>query len=299
MRAKIILNPSSGKQIVQKNLDRIIGNLIIDGVLNHVDVFATKDKFDALNEVKKLKSGEYDFIIPVGGDGTVNEVVNGIMLGKCKIPMAILPAGTVNDFGQFLNIPTDVHKFCNMIKNNKRKVIDVGKVGNRYFINVLAGGLLTDVGYKVSSDSKTVLGKYAYYIEGMKEFPKQIFRSVNLGIKSEEFSGEEDIFMFVITNIPTIGGFKKIAPRAQFDDGLLDVCIIKKSEWTEWSEVISLLIKAMKGEHINHPKVLYIQTPKIELDTRENIELDIDGEQGSRLPATIEVVPKALEIIVP
>ncbi|QEK11919.1 YegS/Rv2252/BmrU family lipid kinase [Crassaminicella thermophila] len=298
MKAKIILNPSSGKQIVQKNLDRIIGNLILDGVLKYVDVFKMKNRFDAFEEVKSIKMGEYDCIIAVGGDGTVHEVINGVMIGNNKIPIAILPAGTVNDFAKFMNIPTDVKGFCNMIKKNQRKKIDLGKVGDRYFINVLAGGLLTDVGYKVSPDLKTVLGKYAYYVEGMKEIPKQMFKSISLEIDSEEFTGEEDIFMFIVTNTPSVGGFKKIAPKAKIDDGLLDICIIKKSDIPEF---LSLFFHTMKGEHIYHPKVLYFQTSEIKLKCKKDvkIDLDVDGEQGGKLPATIEVIPKAIDMIVP
>ncbi|QXM05779.1 diacylglycerol/lipid kinase family protein [Crassaminicella indica] len=298
MKVKFIINPSSGKQIIQKNLDRIIGNLILEGIVKYVDVFKMKGKYDALEEVKKLKKGEYDCIIAVGGDGTVNEVVNGVMIGKNEIPIAILPAGTVNDFAKFLALPIDINGFCNMMRKNERKKVDVGKVGNRYFINVLAGGLLTDVGYKVSSEFKTVLGKYAYYVEGMKEIPRQMLRSINIEIDSEEFKGTEDIFMFIITNTPSVGGFKKLAPMAKIDDGLFDVCIVKKSDIPEF---FSLFLHIMKGEHIKHPRVLYIQTSKIELKSPKdvNVALDIDGEQGGGLPATIEVVPKGIEIIIP
>ncbi|TCO79365.1 diacylglycerol/lipid kinase family protein [Marinisporobacter balticus] len=298
MKVKIIMNPSSGKQIIQKNLEKIVGRLILDGVVKYVDVFKTEKRFDAFEEVKNIQENEYDCMIAVGGDGTVNEVINGVMVGENKIPVAILPAGTVNDFGNFLNLPTDVQGFCNMIKKNQKKKVDVGKVGDRYFINVLAGGLLTDVGYKVSSDFKTILGKYAYYVEGMKEIPKQMLKSINIEIDSEEFKGKEDIFMFIITNTPSVGGFKKIAPMAKVDDGLLDVCIIKKSDIAEF---ISLFLKIMKGQYIHHPKVLYIQTSKIMLNCQNdmNVDLDIDGEQGEKLPTTIEVIKKGMEIIVP
>ncbi|MCT4607257.1 MAG: YegS/Rv2252/BmrU family lipid kinase [Marinisporobacter sp.] len=298
MKVKFIINPSSGKQIVQKNLDRIIGNLVLEGTANYVDVFTMKGKNEAFEEVKRIKRDEYDCLVAVGGDGTVNEVVNGVMIGKSEIPIAILPAGTVNDFAKFLNLPTDVNGFCRMMEKNQRKKVDVGKVGDQYFINVLAGGLLTDVGYKVSSEIKTVLGKYAYYVEGMKEIPKQMLRSINVEINSEEFTGEEDVFMFIITNTPSVGGFKKIAPMAKIDDGLFDVCIVRKSDIPEF---FSLFLHTMKGEHIKHPRILYIQTSKIELSSPKDIQvdLDIDGEQGGRLPATIEVVQKGIEIMIP
>lgn len=298
MKVKFILNPSSGKQIVQQNLDRMIGNLILKGIVKYVDVFTTKTKFDGLEEVKKIKEGEYDLIIAVGGDGTVNEVVNGVIKGQNKTPIAILPAGTVNDFANWMEIPKDVEGFAQMIKNNKKVKVDVGKIDDQYFMNVAAGGLLTNVGYKVSSDLKTVLGRFAYYVEGMKEIPKQMFKSINLEINAAGMNTQEDVLMFLVMNTPSVGGFKKIAPKAKIDDGLLDVCIIKKSDL---SEILSLFVQTMKGEHIYHPKVKYIQTSKIELKSLEGerIGLDLDGEQRGTLPAIIEVIPKAIDMIAP
>lgn len=298
MKVKFILNPSSGKQIVQQNLDRMIGNLILKGIIKYVDVFTTKTKFDGLQEVQRMKEGEYDLIIAVGGDGTVNEVVNGVMKGQNKTPIAILPAGTVNDFANWLEIPKDVEGFAQMIRNNKKIKVDVGKINDQYFINVAAGGLLTNVGYKVSTDLKTVLGRFAYYVEGMKEIPKQMFKSINLEIHAGEMETKEEILMFLVMNTPTVGGFKKMAPKAKIDDGLLDVCIIKKSDL---SQILSLFVQTMKGEHIHHPKVQYIQTSKIELKNLEGerIDLDLDGEQRGTLPATIEVIPRAIDVIAP
>ena len=298
LKVKFIINPASGKQVIQRNMDRIIGGLALERAITSIDINFTTTRLDAKFFAQNTKKDEWDAIIVVGGDGTLNEVVSGVVESNNQVPIAILPAGTVNDFASWLNIPSKIANYANMLKNNNRMKVDVGKVNNQHFINVAAGGLLTDVGYKASSDSKTVLGKLAYYVEGMKEIPKQMFRSLKIDIKSEEFCGQEDILMFLVTNTPTVGGFRKLAPKAKVDDGKFDVCIIKKSEITE---VFSLLLRTMKGEHIHHPKVEYIQTSRIELKclNNEEIELDIDGEQGSILPVTIEVIPRAVEIIVP
>ncbi len=298
IKAKLIINPSAGKQIIQKRLDRIIGKLILDQTIKCIHVFKTQKRFDAYREVQKITKGEYDLIIAVGGDGTVNEVVNGIMAGQNEIPIAILPAGTVNDFASWLNLPKDIKGFCDMIQNFQQIPVDIGKIEDKYFINVAAGGLLTDVGYKASTEIKTVLGKFAYFVEGMKEISKQMFRSILLEIDSEELKVKEEVLMFIVTNTPSVGSFKKFAPKAKIDDGLLDVCIVKKSDLTEG---ISLFLHTMKGEHIKHPRVFYIQTPKIHFDCMdvENLNLDLDGEQWGNLPATIEVIPKAIKVVIP
>lgn len=298
MKAKIIVNPSSGKQMVQKHLDKFIGNLVLEGILNCIDIAMTHQRYDAMKEAMGIKKGEYDLIIAVGGDGTLNEVVNGVMEGQNHIPVAILPAGTVNDFANWLDIPQDIKGFCQMIRDFKKMKVDVGKAGTRYFINVAAGGLLTDVGYKASSDAKTVLGKFAYFVEGIKEIPKQGFKSILLDIEGKEGHRKEEVLLFIITNTSTAGGLKRIAPKAEIDDGLLDVCIVRKCDI---GEVFSLFLRTMRGDHIKHPKVEYMQTAQISLSCAEDMEvgLDLDGEQGGKLPITIEVIPKAIEMIVP
>ncbi len=284
--------------MVQKSLDKIIGNLIIDKIVNHVDISFTEKKLDAKLEAMNISQGEYDAIIAVGGDGTLNEVVAGVIEGGNNTPIALLPAGTVNDFANWMQISHKYDIFSAILKNNKKMKVDVGKANDQYFINVAAGGLLTNVGYKASVESKTVLGKLAYYVEGVREIPKQLFKSITVDVECEEFSGREDIFMFLITNTPTVGGFRRIAPKALINDGKLDVCIIKKSDI---AEVFYMLLRTVKGEHIFHPKVQYMQTSKITIKAVNNeiVDLDIDGEQGSILPVTIETLPEAVEIYIP
>jgi len=299
MRAKIIVNPSSGKQAVQKNLPEIVSALVLDNTITSTSVFYTQKKDDAYNEVKKIKKDEYDLIIAAGGDGTLNEVVNGIIESKSDTPIAILPAGTVNDFSNFLGISKDVAAFSQMIRDYKIIDSDVGKIGNKYFINVAAGGLLTDIGYKVSVDAKTVMGKFAYYAQGMIDLPQQIFKSIDVIFETQKRRVEQkDCIMFMVSNTPSVGGFKKISPHAKINDNKLDVFIIHKPEF---GQVLPLFIQILKGEHTNNSKITYFQTNKVTISCNnvEDFYIDIDGEQGETLPITIETVPKAVKFIVP
>jgi len=260
--------------------------------------YNTKAKDDAMYETLKTCSEGWDLIVASGGDGTVNEIAKGIAKNGNKIPVAILSSGTVNDFANYMRIPKEIEEFVDMIKKGNTIDVDLGKVNDEYFINVAASGLLTDIGYKVAPEIKAVFGKMAYYIEGLKEIPRSRIKPIKVAFKSDEFCGEDEVLLYLISNTASIGGFKKIAPGADVSDGYLDVIIIKKSEMQDLAQIF---INIFRGEHVNHPNVVYFKTKKITVESKEqeDITIDIDGEYGGKLPATYEVVPNAFRVIVP
>lgn len=295
-RIKIICNPSSGRQIMQRRVDTLCNLLINNGYV--VGKFNTEAKDDAMYETIKTVSEGWDAIVVCGGDGTVNEVAKGIAQSRKKIPVGILSSGTVNDFANYMQLPKDIESFFTMIQNGKTMDVDLGRVNDEYFVNVAASGLLTDIGYKVSPEIKAVFGKMAYYIEGLREIPKSGFRPIRVRFESDEFTGEEDILLYLISNTSSIGGFRKIAPSADVKDGYLDVVIIKKSEVQDLAQIF---INIFSGEHINHPNVIYFKSRKVKVYPvdEEDITIDIDGEYGGLLPATYEVLPSSFQIFVP
>lgn len=292
-KVKIIYNPSSGRQAAERRLDCLCKLLLDDGYL--VAKFITQKKNDAMLETIKTCNEDWDIIIVSGGDGTVNEVAKGIANSNKKVPVAILSSGTVNDFANFMKIPKNINEFYNMIKREETIDVDLGKVNDEYFVNVAAGGLLSNVAYQVPIETKMVLGRMAYYIEGLREFTQSTFESIKINIESEEYLKDEEILLFLISNSSSIGGFKKLAPKADVLDGLLDVIIIKKSGV---QDLANIFLNIFSGEHINHPNVIYFKSKSITLSTKEDIPIDIDGEYGGKLPATFEIVPKAFRIIV-
>ena len=279
MKGLFIINPSSAKQNIDSMLREIMATLILDQICSHVDVFYTKGKDDAKNRAAELKPGDYDFIVSVGGDGTLNEVTNGLILSESNIPMAIISAGTVNDFATYMKLPQTADGFCQMIKDFQTKKVDVGRVNNEYFINVLAAGMLTDIAYKVPKDKKAVLGKMAYYLEGVKEFPKQLSQNMTLTFNSKEYSGTEDIMLFLVANSKSVGGFADAAPLAP-----------------------DLIFKLFQGEHPKHPSIEYFQTKELSVLPTEQtagIAIDYDGEiLEEGLPVDISIVPEALNLII-
>ncbi len=292
-KVKIIYNPSSGRQSTERRVDRLSKLLLDDGYI--LNKFITRKKDDAMLETIRACQEDWDIIIACGGDGTVNEVAKGIANSERKVPVAILSSGTVNDFANYMKIPKNINLFYEMIKRERTIDVDLGKVNDEYFVNVAAGGLLSSVGYQVLPETKMVLGRMAYYLEGLREITTQNFEPIRINIESEEYTKDEDIFLFLISNSSSIGGFKKLAPKADVLDGLLDVVIIKKSDV---QDLASIFFNIFSGDHVNHPNVKYFKTKKIRLTVEKDMDIDIDGEYGGKLPATFEVVPKAFRLLV-
>lgn len=300
MKGLFIVNPSSGKQNIESMLKDVMSTLILDQISPHIEVFYTKKKDDAMHRAEELKTGDFDYVVAVGGDGTLNEVVNGLVRSNSNIPLAVISAGTVNDFATYMNLPQTAKDFCKMIKAFQIKQVDVGRVNDDFFINVLAAGMLTDIAYKVPKDKKAVLGKMAYYMEGVKEFPKQITQNMTLTFDSKEFTDTLDIMLFLVTNTKSVGGFADAAPLASVSDGYLDVMILKKMDSV--FETPDLIFKFLQGAHPQHDAIEYFQTKHISVHPTEKtaeIAIDYDGEiLEEGLPVDISIVPEALNLII-
>lgn len=291
-KIKIIENPSSGRQGVDSRLERITKKLLEEGYT--LNKFKTEKKDDAMYETIKACKEDWDIILVSGGDGTVNEVAKGIVEGGRKIPVAILSSGTVNDFANYMKIPKSSDEFVEMIKRGNYTDVDLGKIDDTYFVNVAAGGLLSNVGFQVQPEAKLVLGRLAYYIEGLKEITTQGIEPIRMKIESEEYNFEDDILLFLVSNSSSIGGFKNIAPKADVTDGLLDVVIIKKSDFPD---AANIFLNVFSGEHVNHPNVVYFKSKNIKISSDEEVAIDIDGEYGGVLPTEISIVNNAFRVM--
>jgi lipid kinase, YegS/Rv2252/BmrU family len=298
MKCLFIINPSSGRRTIQKTLDKMIGQLILEQVINSVDVFYTEKKDDAYHRTSNLNKDSYNFIVAVGGDGTINEVIGGIIKSESQIPLAIIAAGTVNDFANYLKLPKNINTFLEMIKDFEITKIDIGKINNQYFSNVIAGGLLSDIGFKVDKQQKALLGSLAYYIEGALSLPSQLSSPIHVCIQTENKTFDEEAFLFLISNTKSVGGFKQLIPIADVSDGLFDILIIKKCEITD---LIALSKDILLNKHIHSPFIEYFQASQITISTNREKEiiLDMDGEKGPILPITITNLHKALNLIIP
>lgn len=290
---KIIVNPISGREFGLEMVKRLIVLFSQDDW--EVLTCFTKTKGDG-KKYAMCDDGE-DLIIAIGGDGTVNEVVNGMYHGKREVPLAILPAGTVNDFGNHMNLPRNATDFYKMIQRGKTVPIDIGVCGEHAFINVCAGGLFTDIAYTVSDNSKSVMGRMAYYLEAVKEFHTKFSskKSFSLRVKTGNTLIQTKALLFIIANSGSVGGIQNIAPEADVQDGLLDVLIFEEMQITE---VIELLADIRFGKHPDNHKVMYFKAEELELFSEESMRVDLDGEEGEELPQIVKVEKSAIQLCV-
>lgn len=297
LRLKIIMNPSSGRETARTNVEDMISYLSSLGELQRSDIYYTSKQFDATEFAKNTPKDEYDYIIAVGGDGTVNEVATGMIEGGVTIPLAIYSSGTVNDFSTINGLPSLPSDFARMLMKPSFRTVDCGKANDKYFLNVLAGGLMTEVAYKVPSDLKTAFGPAAYWLSAMKDLT-QLNQTICLSFTTDEQTYEAETILFLISNSRSVGGFRKLMTKADLSDGLLDVLVVKKMDPLD---VVPLLGKLMVGEHINSDNVIYFQSDKIIINSvdKEHVRLDLDGEKGPLLPCKVECIPSVITLVVP
>lgn len=301
MKGLAIINPSSGKQIVQRNALDAINLMLTKGVADEIHLFYTQKKHDGKNRAAAITPGEYDFVMAVGGDGTVNEVVNGLVIGGSKTPLVIVGAGTTNDYATAMGIPKKPTHICEMVKNMNTVMSDVGKMNDEYFLNVAAGGILSEVAHNVSPDLKTSFGKLAYYVAGLKDLTALKLDTTPLEFQLDNgVTFTEDVFCFVIANTCSVGGFAKITPKAKINDGKLDLCILKK---VEPLDILPLVLKIQTGTHVDSPLVSYYQSSSIRVTPAsgeaDNFPVDYDGENGGTLPVCVSTCNQAVRLVVP
>lgn len=294
-RARLIYNPSSGREIVRRRLPDILD--LMESAGYETSCHATRGEDDATEEAARAVARGFDVIIAAGGDGTIYEVVNGMAEQKARPALGIIPCGTSNDFARAVGIPKSIRRSCEIIMKGKRKRIDLGRINDRYFINIAGGGSLTNLTYEVPSKLKTMIGQMAYYVKGLEKLPSLHPIRVRLETRKEVLVDEE-IMVFLIANSRSIGGFDKLAPEADLSDGKLDVIVVKK---TSIAEFIRLATQAMRGEHVKDPHILYFQADYIKATTSgdELVQLNLDGELGGQLPCVVEALPGHIELFVP
>lgn len=288
-KALLIYNPNSGNGMFKNNLDKIIEAFQKKRMMI-IPVRTDKPAF--LNELLR-EASRYDFskIIAAGGDGTINVVVNAMINNNLDLPLAIFPAGTANDFAYYFDLPHDLESMIKVALDDHYTYADVGKVNDRYFVNVAAMGFLVDVSHKTDPNIKNTLGVMSYYLKGISEVPK--LQPIPISIESQEYTAKEKMYFMLVMNGRSAGGFKRIGAHAEINDGLLDVMLFREIPFTEFPQ---LLINFMQGQHTENKNVVYFKTQRVHLEADPSIGTDIDGEKGCEFPLDIQCIPKKLRI---
>lgn len=288
-RARFIYNPSAGKETIKNKVPYILQRLESMGY--ETSTFATLGEGDAQKEARRCSKAGFDLLVVAGGDGTVYEVINGISDLPKRPKIAILPAGTSNDFAKALGVSKKIEEAIDVIEWGNLANVDVGRMNDKYFINIAGGGSLTEITYEVPSKNKTILGKFAYHLKGIEKIPE--YKPFQIEIELPDRTIHEEAMIFLIANSNVVGGFKKLAPDASISDGLLDVILLKKSNI---AQLIGVFSKLRSGEHVFDHNVIHFQAPSFKIKTDREIKINLDGELGGAAPCDFEVLPKHLQV---
>lgn len=291
-RARIIYNPTAGREAFRKHLGEVLEKLEIAGY--ETSSHATTKEGDATQAAKQAVERGFDLIISAGGDGTLNEVIAGVSPFEKRPRIGLIPMGTTNDFARALRIPRDIDKALEIIIRGDTIPVDVGVMNDRHFINIAGGGGVTELTYDVPSRLKTVLGQLAYYLKGIEMLPSIKSSRVKIEYDGEVFDDEAMLFLVGLTN--SVGGFEKLAPNSSINDGKFTLLILKKCNIGEFIRIVTL---ALRGEHINDPLVISSKAEKITVTSPERVLLNLDGEFGGVLPATFINLCRHIEMFAP
>ena len=287
-RLVLAYNPVSGHAAFKRKLDWIIKEFQKRNCM--VIPYRTLRHNHHFHEF--VREAAPDGIIAAGGDGTVHEIVNLVMQHGISLPVGIIGSGTSNDFATYLHINDDFDAYFDAIAAGSTRAVDLGRVGEEYFINVASAGMMTGIAHEVPSRLKNALGKFAYYLRGIGELPKM--RAMQFHVKADGREYDFDGYLFVIVNSTTVASLHDVAPCAAIDDGNLDFLAIRKGNVPQLMRVGTELLAGHSV--LENPHILHIQASSFEVTSDAPLVSDLDGEAGPALPLKVETVPRAVQV---
>lgn len=276
MKKKVlfIVNPKSGKGSIRSKLLDIV-DIFVKAEFD-LTLYISQSAGDARAKAKEVE-GRYELVICSGGDGTLDEVISGMMECEKRSAIGYIPCGSTNDFAHSLKIPTSMTKAAEHIAAWKEFPCDIGRFNDDYFVYIAAFGLFTDVSYETSQDVKNVLGHLAYILEGMKKLTE--IKSYPMKVESEEMTVEGNFLFGMVTNSISVGGFRNITGKhVHLDDGVFEVTLIKTPQnILELNEIIQAVIA---GKSENNKYFYQFRSKAVKFISGDPVAWTLDGEFG-------------------
>ena len=291
----LIINPCAGKNSKRVGALDIMGKLTSGNF--DFEVRTTRCQGDATTIVKEV-GNDYDMIICCGGDGTLNETVNGLMKLEKRIPIGYVPSGSTNDLATTLGIPSQVGDAANLILNGKKNGYDVGSFNGRYFNYVASFGAGIELSYSTPQVLKNLLGHAAYMINGFVIKLIPIIRNLKPIHMKIEYDGgvlEDNFYFGSLSNSTSVAGmFKFTNDDVKLNDGFFELLLVRGLKHN--TEVFGMLKKIIQQDY-DGEKIMLIKTRKVKITTDEKIPWTLDGEfGGNHKDAELEVIHNAFDI---
>ncbi|WP_245541930.1 diacylglycerol/lipid kinase family protein [Salinicoccus albus] len=291
MKATIIINKISGKTRKYGVEYKLIKHLSDSGYDTDITYTNASGSVPLAAEASKTS----DLIVAVGGDGTIGEIINGIMQSGKNPELYIVPAGTVNDYSRAFGLPLDMDTAAqNLSLPYDTIAADVLKINDFNAAYLAAFGDFMTAFTAVSSKTKNSLGRLAYIRAGIRALIKM--KPFKVRIETADETIESDSLFTTASSISSVGSIKNLIPDAEIDDGCLHVLNIEPANM---KEIITIICLAMRGEITKHEKVKYIQTKRMKIETTGQTRMNIDGDGHPYAPLNLEVLPQRLKLRVP
>lgn len=294
MKIKFIYNPKAGKRSITKAVGGIIELYSAHGydVVPYLLSFADDSQQKI---VEGLDSGDYAYVLVAGGDGTINYVVTALRRFDVDIPIAVLPAGTANDFGLALGMSSFHLRACRQLLDSTEQRVDLGRVNGRLFVNVFSFGLFTNTSQRTPTKLKNIMGKAAYIFEGISELAN--IHHLQLDVESDGGAFHGSALMMLVFNGRTAGNFP-LAKMSQFDDGVFDVLILRGDSPFSTVDAFVRYIDGIGG--INPPDdVVHLRCSRLTIQSDIQEPTDVDGQPGVLFPVQAECLHGGLRIMIP
>ena len=293
-RCILIVNPTAGKEKAKYYKTDLV--LQLRTMFEVVELRETTKAGDATAWAKEASEKGYDAVFSVGGDGTLNETVNGLARSGQAVNFGFIPLGTVNDLARALHIPLQPEEAIAALKDSKLVKVDIAKVNDRYFVNTIAAGAMPEAVGNVSIEQKTRLGPMAYFLTGIKALQS---RETSL-FKIESELGVEvrrsPLIVAMLTN--SVGSFNNIAPLAKVDDGTIWLAVFKEFNYLD---ILKIIPEILAGLPINSEYMTLQQVKKVRISVvdDEKLTTNMDGDKGPDFPLELTVLPSFLTVYVP
>ena len=286
----IILNPAAGSV---KDADALMQRL---RSLPATTLKITSKKGSAARSARAALKRGCDLIVAAGGDGTLNEVINGIGEGSGAVRVGLIPLGTGNDFARTLGVPTDLDQCIELLLAGHTRGIDLVRVTSdrrRYFVNVSAGGFSGLMNEKLTPELKKTWGPLAYLRCAAAALPELRAYRTQIALDDKE-TLSESLYNVIVANGRYVAGGIPVAPEASPDDGLLDLVLIPERPA---ADLAILAPQMLMGNHLSSGSIIYRRASRISVNSKPGMWFNVDGELVGNEPAVFEVLPRALQFV--
>ena len=291
-RGLLIYNPTSGRKHTHRNFPFLVDRLSQMGYDVHLQM--TGNNGDVITVIEKACREKWDSIFIAGGDGTVHDVIEIVAAESFRPTIGIFPFGTSNEFAKFIGIPMDIEKALTVISEQNSKPADIGRLGERYFMNVAAAGSLANIIHETPSHLKSWFGEIAYYVCFFQKIFSLPNDTLTIHIASDRVI--PDVCFFIIINGDSLGPFEHIISEAKINDGYFHLLTCKKTNRFKLFFSLLLLLLHQKDHFglITQTKVqsLYAELPK-------SIDFNLDGDQAKIQDPIFHVIPHHIQVFMP